>query len=172
MAKVLKAIAIPEHILEEITIKLQQSHKAENEYHTHEIAKLRKGEDLIQGKINRLLDLYLEKGILEDAHSKKNKALEQELIKNRVEREMHEGADEDFKNTLITAFKLANRASELFEGSKILEKRELINFVFSNLSLKGRKLEYTLRKPFDMLVEMSRSEAWLPRKDSNLRQSD
>ncbi len=112
-----------------------------------------------------------ENDILEEV-AKVFKALEQELIKNRVEREMHEGADEEFKNTLITAFNLANRASELFESSKTLEKRELINFVFSNLSLKGRKLEYTLRKPFDMLVEMSRSEEWLPRKDSNLRQSD
>lgn len=158
--------------MEEITKRLQQSHEAENEYHSHAIAKLRKDEDLIQGKINRLLDLYLEKGIKEDVYLKKNKGLEQELIKNRVEREMHEGADEDFKNTLITAFNLANRASELFESSKILEKRELINFVFSNLSLRGRKLEYTLRKPFDMIVEMSCSEEWLPRKDSNLRQSD
>lgn len=165
VAKVFKALAIPDKILEEITVRLQQSHVAEKEYHSHKIEKLRKEEDVIQGKINRLLDLYLEKAVTEEVFTSKNTGLEQELIKNRVEREMHEGADETFKNTLITSFRLANKASQLFESSKTSEKRELINFVFSNLKLRGAKLEYALRKPFDRLVELSKSEAWLPNLD-------
>lgn len=109
-----------------------------------------------------MLDLYLEKSITEEIFTRKNEGLEQELIKNRVEKEMHEGADETFKNTLVTASRLANKASQLFESSKTSEKRELINFVFSNLALRGARLEYALRKPFDMLVNLSMSEAWLP----------
>ncbi len=72
----------------------------------------------------------------------------------------------------VTAFRLANKASELFESSKINEKRELINFVFSNLALRGRKLEYTLRKPFDMLINLGNRLGWLPGTDSNRRPSD
>ncbi len=52
--------------------------------------------------------------------------------------------------------------SELFESSKTTENRELINFVFSNLSLRGRKLEYTLRKSFDMLLNLPHCPEWLP----------
>jgi site-specific DNA recombinase len=47
---------------------------------------------------------------------------------------------------------LASRAAELFERSKIGQKRELIAFVFSNLRLNGKKLDYSLRSPFDLMV--------------------
>ena len=54
-------------------------------------------------------------------------------MKIRTGKEMYEKADGSFKTTVIIAFQLANKASELFESSKIEEKRQLINFVFSNL---------------------------------------
>lgn len=44
------------------------------------------------------------------------------------------------KNADLEA-QLTNKAAELFESSKINEKRELINFLFSNLRLRGQKLE-------------------------------
>jgi len=47
---------------------------------------------------------------------------------------------------------LASRAAQLFERSKAEQKRELIAFVFSNLRLKGKKLEFSLRSPFDLMV--------------------
>ncbi len=162
VSKVFKALAIPDKMLEEATKRLQQSHEDEQVYHAHRIEQLRKEDDIIRNKINRLLDIYLEKGISEAVFNVKNEALEQELKSNRIERQMHEDADNNFKNTLITAFRLASRAGHLFESSKTSEKRELINFVFSNLTLRGKKLEYTLRKPFDVLVKLSKCEEWLP----------
>jgi len=44
-------------------------------------------------------------------------------------------------------------AYELFESSKIEQKRKLINYVFSNLELEGVTLRYSLRKPFDLMVD-------------------
>ena len=85
---------------------------------------------------------------------------------------MHENADGGFKDEVVTAFNLASKASELFESSKTTEKRELIAFVFSNLSLRGVELEYMLSKPFDMMVNLTDRASWLPGKDSNLRPSD
>ena len=88
--------------------------------------------------------------------------MESQLAKVRAEKEIHQGADSNFKTTIITAFNLANKAGELFKSSKTSEKRELINFVFSNLSLSGVKLDYALRKPFDMMVNLSSRADWLP----------
>ena len=167
VAAVFKLLSIPNEILLEVTMRLQQSHEAEKEYHAQKIAQLKKDEETIKSKINRLLDMYLEKGVSEIVYADTNTRLEAQLVAVRVDIDAHEAADNNFKQTLVTAFKLANKASELFESSKINEKRELINFLFSNLRLRGRKLEYTLRKPFDMMVNLGRCSDWLPGTDSN-----
>ena len=52
-------------------------------------------------------------------------------------------------------------AYELFESSKIEQKRKLINYVFSNLELNGVTLRYSLRKPFDLMVDCSTRSEWL-----------
>lgn len=166
---IFKSLAIPMPMLDEITTHLQQSHETEKEFHKHRIEDLRKQEDAIKLKMNRLLDIYLDKAISEDVYIGKNASLEQQLKTIRIDRQLHEEADGSFKKTLITAFRLANRASELFESSKMAEKRELINFVFSNLALRGKNLEYSLRKPFDMMVNFGNREEWLPGPDSNQR---
>ncbi len=127
VSNIFKSISVPKDMLDGITAHLQQSHESEKNYHKHKIIALRKDYNLITDKVNRLLDLHLERVInREEYHNKKNN-LEKDLAKVKTEKEMHEKANGSFKDTLITVFQLANRASELFESSKINEKRELIN---------------------------------------------
>jgi hypothetical protein len=66
----------------------------------------------------------------------------------------HTEADEKFAITVNYLLNLASTAYELFESSKIEQKRQLINFLLSNLRLRGEKLEYALNKPFDALVNI------------------
>ena len=80
----------------------------------------------------------------------------------------HLKADETFKITVNTVFSIASMAYELFESSKIEQKRKLINYVFSNLELEGVTLRYSLRKPFDLMVNCTTRSEWLGHKDSNL----
>jgi hypothetical protein len=56
---------------------------------------------------------------------------------------------------------LASRAAELFERSKTEQKRQLLAFVFSNLRLRGKKLEFALRSPFDLMVNLPSYSSWL-----------
>ena len=79
----------------------------------------------------------------------------------------HSEADEDFAVTSIYLLELANRAHELFKVSKVDQKRQLINFVLSNLQLKGDKLLYQAKKPFDLFFEMAENLKWLLGLDSN-----
>lgn len=58
-------------------------------------------------------------------------------------------ADDRFTITLEHLVELSSRAGELFESSGTDEKRQLINFVFSNLELEGKNLAFTMREPFD-----------------------
>ena len=71
---------------------------------------------------------------------------------------------------LITLLNICSRAPELFESSKVEQKRQLINFLLSNLELRGKILEFELKKPFDVLINLQNCEnrsVWLGREDSN-----
>jgi len=48
---------------------------------------------------------------------------------------------------------LAARAREIFESSEVDEKRQLLNFVFQNLKLDGKKLSIYTCEPFTTLVD-------------------
>jgi hypothetical protein len=63
--------------------------------------------------------------------------------------------------TLESLIYLASRAAELFERSKTEQKRQLVVFVFSNLRLRGKKLEFSLRSPFDLMVNRANYSSWL-----------
>jgi hypothetical protein len=66
--------------------------------------------------------------------------------------EQHQKGEGDFRTTLESLISLASRAAELFERSKAEQKRQLLAFVFSNLRLRGKNLEFSLRSPFDLMV--------------------
>jgi len=75
--------------------------------------------------------------------------------------EQHQRGEEGFRTTLEGLISVASRAAGLFERSKPDQKRELIAFVFSNLRLRGKKLEFSLRSPFDLMVDRRSYEEWL-----------
>ena len=75
--------------------------------------------------------------------------------------EQHQKGEDGFRTTLESLISVASRSAGLFERSKTEQKRELIAFVFSNLELKGEKLELSLRSPFDLMVDRRSYASWL-----------
>ena len=61
---------------------------------------------------------------------------------------------------MLALLSTASEAHKVFLASTNEEKRILMNHVFQNLSLNGRKLEYTLRKPFDDFQKCTDFEEW------------
>ena len=76
--------------------------------------------------------------------------------------EQYTKADKDFAITVTYLLDLASRAYELFQSSKVDQKRQLLNFVLSNLRLEGKKLLYDLKKPFDSMLVCAENKDWLP----------
>ena len=74
----------------------------------------------------------------------------------------HSNADEKFNLTLVTVLELAKNAGRLFKSSSVDEKRQLLNLVCSNLSLREKNLYFIYRKPFDILAKGSNCSKWLP----------
>lgn len=74
--------------------------------------------------------------------------------------EQHGKGQDEFRTTLESLISLASRAAEIFARSKTEQKRQLIAFVFSNLKLRGKKLEFSLRSPFDLMVNRRTYASW------------
>lgn len=78
-------------------------------------------------------------------------------------------ADKASLITVKTILDLAKRAKEIYESSKADEKRQILNFLFSNLEMRDKKAIITLREPFDKLVAVSDHPMCRKRWDSNPR---
>jgi hypothetical protein len=57
---------------------------------------------------------------------------------------------------------VCSRAVELFdaESSKVEQKRHLLDFVFSNMTLDGETLKFTVVEPFDAVMSLAKSNEW------------
>ncbi len=86
-----------------------------------------------------------------------------ELIKK------HSEADHTFRDTITSLLTLANRGLQLFDEGNFERKRKLMNLLFSNLSLRGGKLEFSLQKPMDQFVNLTTCPEWWVIEDSNFR---
>jgi hypothetical protein len=111
--------------------------------------------------------MRLDKSITQDEYDKKAIELKEKQYKLSDKLRSLTEADEIYSMTLISLLNICSKAPELFESSKVEQKRQLINFLLSNLQLRGKKLEYTLKKPFDVLVDLDYRSNWLGREDSN-----
>ena len=101
-------------------------------------------------------------GITQDEYDKKEYELKQRQyeLNDKLKRVIEE-ADESYSITLINLLNICSRAYELFESSKVEQKRQLVNFLLSNLKLRGKILEFELKKPFDVLVNLDYRSNWL-----------
>ena len=100
-------------------------------------------------------------GITRDEYDKKASELKALQVELAMRIEQHQKGEDGFRITLENLISVASRAAGLFERSKTEQKRELIAFVFSNLRLRGKKLEFSLRSPFDLMVDRRSYASWL-----------
>ena len=123
----------------------------------------------LQPKQDRLLELYIDQKIKKVLFDKKNEQYEQEKQKLELEIEKYKNLDKKWFKRAILYLELSQKAKELFNKASDKRKSELLNFVFQNLTLKNKKIDFTYKKPFDILVKCQNRTLMLPGKDSNLR---
>ena len=93
-------------------------------------------------------------------YEEKQKALELKMKKLRE-------ADQDFYNSAEQILNLATRAGEIYISSEMDEKRQLLKYTFSNLYLRGEKLEPEWKSVFSKLLLWGDRTKWHARMDSN-----
>ena len=167
--KVFESLQVPEDLFKILQQHLMNSAKTEREFHAKQVSSLEKENAQLQQKFDTLLDMRLSKSITQDEYDKKATELKERQRQINAELKIHNDADEQFGVTLTSLISLASKAYEIFESSKITEKRQLIAFMFSNLRMNGTKLLFDLKQPFNLMANLRSHTEWLPGKDSNLR---
>lgn len=175
---VFKNIQLPEATIKRIETYLTEINASEKDYNKTAIESLRHESDNCQKMINALLDMKLKNdsgiepmSITTEQYNKKVIELKQRQIEIGGEMSSHTEADGKFNEALLTVLELARNAYTLFKSSELDEKRQLLNFVTTNLVLEGEKLHFTYRKPFDVIAKGLNNTIWCHRVDLNHRPS-
>jgi hypothetical protein len=133
---------------------MKASHDVENQFHRDAIAGLRCE--------SAFFSTYGSTRVLRgDEYDRKARELKERQSEIALRIEHHQKDEGDFRTTLETLISVASRAAELFERSNTEQKRELLAFVFPNLRLRGKTLEFSLRSPFDLMVDRADHASWL-----------
>lgn len=146
---------------------MKKSFESEQEFYKQTHENLRKELDQVQNRISRLVDSHLDGKIDGDIYEQKlneYKKRQQEIVSLMA---THVDADKASLITVKRVLDLAKRAKEIYESSKVDEKRQILNFLFSNLEMKDKRAIITLREPFDKLIAVSDHPKCRGRRDSN-----
>lgn len=127
--------------------------------------------DLIEGRISKMYDDRLDGRITDEMYDKKLREYKERQGEILANMRIHSEADEEFYITANTVLNVAKRALEIFKSSEVSEKRQFLNFILQNCQLNGKKLEFTLRNPFDKVLAYANQPIGLRRQDSNLEPS-
>ncbi|PIR37294.1 MAG: hypothetical protein COV34_03280 [Candidatus Zambryskibacteria bacterium CG10_big_fil_rev_8_21_14_0_10_42_12] len=163
--KSLESLKLSEGKINDITEDLKQLHESKNQFHEQAIVRLSKEHELIEAKIQRLWDLRLEDDpcITKDLFADKLKQLKEEQTEIRMKSAQYDKADEKFYITANVVLNMVRSALDIFKSSEPAEKRQMLNFIFQNFQLSGKKLDYALREPFDSVAKYANCPTLLRR---------
>ena len=158
--------------LAEVVQYIKAGAGAERDYHKTRMSELYKEQTSIKNKLDKLMDFWLEDKITEEEYSAKRDKMTERRDKVTIEIDAHNKADDSFNDRIIELVQLSDNAEKFFKFSNTEGKRRILNLVFSKVELRGKNLEYSIRKPFDAFLECGDIGEWCTLSDSNARPFD
>ena len=120
---------------------------------------------------NKLRDwvTQIDRSITKDIYDKKHQEYHDKIQLLNIELEEHTKADYDYQTTVASVISIARRAKSIFESSEPHEKRAFLNYLLQNPTINEKNLEFTMRSPFNLVLNLADNPNWLRRQGSNLR---
>lgn len=169
IASIFKNLKLPDDILEQIVQTLNTVHQDKIDFHNRDLDKLTRE----QKNITKMMDnLYMDKlkgSITDKEYDRFSVTLREQATDITIRLEQLQEAENNYFVTAKYLLDLTSRAYELFLGSEVEERRQLIKLVLQNLELKGENIACDVLSPFDLILKCSDNQRWLGREDSNLR---
>lgn len=155
VGNILRQFEIPADLMQQIREWLRTSLDAEAGFHQQQVELLSKQLSTVKSKMRRLAELLLDGAYTVAEHQQLRNDLMERRTELEIKLEQHQQGDDGFIATMEIVLDLLDRAHELFAVSQNAVKRQLVNLVFENLSLRGRTLEYALRSPFILFSQQA-----------------
>lgn len=160
LARVFKNLQMPQEIVQQIAETLNEVQQGKVDFHNKEFDKLTKE----QKNLTNMLDsLYMDKlrgRITEKEYDRFYQSLRDQVSLITIRVEQLQEAEDNYFITAKYVLELVNRAYELFLGSEVEEKRQLIKLVLSNLRVDDENVVWDVQKPFDLFLKATDSNQW------------
>lgn len=101
------------------------------------------------------------RGITSATYDRKLQELKDKQHRLNIELEEFTKADHEYHIHVNIVLNLCRYMGEIFESSKPSQKRAMLNLLLQNPTVRGRKLEFALRKPFTSVLELAGCPNWL-----------
>ncbi|MBN2188187.1 MAG: recombinase family protein, partial [Chitinispirillaceae bacterium] len=152
LGECIKKVEIGEDVVEWLSSALKESHNDEKAYHNEQIVKLQEQHSRLQKRLEQMYDDKLDGKITQELfeHKSDEWRKEQDELKRRISN--HENADRDYIDQGILLLRLSTKAYSIYQRVDLFEKRNLLDFVLSNSTIKDEEIKPVYRQPFDILV--------------------
>src|SRR3989338_3931160 len=154
---------VPREVQNRLVAELRALNDGEAEFHSREIERIRTEYDRAQKRVDALLEMRLDKSITHDDYDKKLQELKYKQYRLNVELDEYTKADHEYHVYVNTVLNLSRRIADIFESSEPMEKRAILGFILQNPMVSGKKLEFTMRKPFNTVLKLATCPTGLPR---------
>ena len=124
---------------------------------------------LLEKRLDQLTNLRLDGELTKEEFISQKKKLKDRQYEIVELMHAYDATDDEFTNKLNYLIEMSARALDEFRGSGLEQKRELLKYIFQNLKLNGKKLEYSMAKPFDTIAECNKTGEWCAEEDLNFR---
>lgn len=144
----------------EFVDSLNALNQARIDFQNQELGKLQKD----QKTLNQMLDnLYLDKlkgRITDSEYDRFYQSLNNQLNEISIKLENFKEAEENYYITTKYLLDLTSRAYDLFLSSEVIQRRQLIKLVLSNLRIENGSVLYDVVKPFDLIINSYDRKLW------------
>ena len=121
----------------------------------------------LESRMNKLMDMYLDVQIEKELFEKQKARIKAQILD--IDRQVADlkGDSSQVLENAESTLELAKQAKDLWKDRSDRERRDFLNELLSNPRVRGRTVEYDLKKPFAVLAEMATNQSWRPHGDSN-----
>jgi site-specific DNA recombinase len=147
--------SVPQEVHQVIVEELRKTHEGEKIFHQRELNRLRNEYDRLQVRIDKILDLLLDESITQAIYDKKLSTLKSQQSKVQLELEEHGKGDHEFHITVARVLKLSRGIKDIFDSSETKDKRAILDYLLQNPTVKGEKIQFELKKPYDTILNLA-----------------
>lgn len=135
--------------------QVQQSFgENENKLYRKNINALKLEHDKYEARIKKMYEDKLDGRITDEMYDNLLREYKEKQAEVLNQMQGHSEADEQFCITANMTLNIAKRAKEIFMGSEVEEKHQLLGFLLQTCSLNGKKLDITMRSPFNLILDL------------------